>query len=612
MIHRANDFDLLVIEDNPADMFLLVKMLNTSGLGIQYIHTADNIAEAHQLLSAHPSIRTVLLDLSLPDSFGLESYFSIRDMARRIPVIILTGMSDASVALEALKEGAQDYLVKGQFSQGLLSRSIQYSIERKQNLESLEQNIERFNLVAKATNDVVWDRNLVTNEILFVGNKFQKLFGYDITSNSIPGDTWENWIHPADKEKILARIHHAITNPHNNSWQDEYRLKKADGTFVWVHDRGYITYDENHRPVRMIGATANITERKMQAEKVKESEARYRYIFNHNPFPSFIVDLESLKILEVNDSASEKYQYSRDEFLRMTIKDIRPQEDRDEFLHSLEYIPATEVNRNTVKHKKKDGTIMYAEVTYYPVAHFGKAAMQAQVNDVTDKIKLEKELADQQKQKQIQITTAVLAAQEKERTKLGEELHDNINQIIVSAKLYLDMATKKSEEPLTDMLKKSSRYLAMAVEEMRKLSRTLVKPSLGDHTLILALADIMDMMKQASPVKVKLDYKNLSEEKLTEEQQLAIYRIVQEQMNNIVKHAEADNVTITLDNTSSDQVILRIEDDGKGFDPSVRRKGVGITNINSRAEVLNGKVEIDTAPGQGCRLKVVFDNKIID
>lgn len=609
MIHGADDFDLLVIEDNPADMFLLVKMLNTSGLDIRYIHTAGNITEAQQLLSAHPTIRTVLLDLSLPDSFGLESYFTIRDMARRIPVIILTGLSDASVALEALKEGAQDYLVKGQFSQELLSRAIQYSIERKQNLESLELSIERFNLVAKATNDAVWDRNLVTNEILFVGNKFKELSGYDIGNNSIADDIWENWIHPADKEKILARIYHAITDPHIDSWQDEYRLKRADDTFVWVHDRGYITYDEHHRPVRMIGATANITERKIQAEKVKESEARYRYIFHHNPFPSFIVDLESLKILEVNDSASEIYQYSRDEFLKMTIKDIRPNEDRDEFLYPLDHIDHTdtrEINRNTVKHRKKDGTIMYAEVTYYPVAHFGKAAMQAQINDVTDKIKLERELVDQQKQKQIQITAAVLAAQEKERTMLGEELHDNINQIIVSAKLYLDMAAKKVDEPLAELLKKSSGYMAMAVEEMRKLSRTLVKPSLDAHTLILALADIMDMMKQASPVKIKLDHKDLDEDKLTEEQQLAIYRIVQEQLSNIVKHAEANNVIIILDNKSSDQVILRIEDDGKGFDPYIRRKGVGITNINSRAEVLNGKVEIDTAPGQGCRLKVVL------
>jgi PAS domain S-box-containing protein len=609
MIHGASDFDLLVIEDNPADMFLLVKMLNSSSLSIRHIHTADNLAEARQILTSNPSIRAVLLDLSLPDSFGLESLLNIRDVTRHIPVIILTGLSDTSLALEALKEGAQDYLVKGQFSQGLLSRSIQYSIERKQNLETLEESIERFDIVTKATNDAVWDRNLATNEILFVGNKFRELFGYDVINTSIPNQVWENWIYPAEKERVLTRMQHAIKNPHNNLWEDEYRLKKADGSFAWVHDRGYITYNQAGNPTRIIGATANITERKMQAEKIKESEAKYRYMFHCNPFPSFIVDLESLKILEVNDSATEKYQYTRDEFLKMSIKDIRPPEDVDDFLRSFEQQNKTEVNSKVVRHRKKDGTIMYVEVTSYPVAYSGKTAIQTQVHDITDKLKLEKQLTEQQKQRQVQITSAVLDAQEKERTMLGEELHDNINQIIVSAKLYLDMATKKSAEPLTDILKKSSRYMSMATEEIRKLSRTLVKPSLGDNTLMLSLADLADMIKQVSPVKIKLIHSHLNESALTEEQQLAIYRIIQEQLNNIVKHAEADNVVIRLDNKSNGRMILQIEDDGKGFDPSTRRKGVGITNINSRAEVLNGKVEIDTAPGQGCRLKVIFDNK---
>lgn len=611
MIQGADDFDLLVIEDNPADMFLLVKMLNSSGLGIQNIHTADHLAEAHKLLSSSHTIRAVLLDLSLPDSFGLESYFNIREVARHIPVIILTGLSDASVALEALKAGAQDYLVKGQFTPELLIRSIQYSIERKQNLESLEQNIELFNLVTKATNDAVWDRNLVTNEILLVGNKFRELSGYDIDNSIIAGHIWESWLHPSEKERVMMRMAHAINNPVNNSWQDEYRLRKEDGTYVWVHDRGYIIYDEKKSPVRMIGATANITDRKLQAEKIKESEARYRNMFHCNPFPSFIVDLESLRILEVNDSASEKYQYTSDEFLKMSIRDIRLSGDSDELQHAMENSNTADITRNIVRHRKKDGTIIYAEVTYYPVAHFGKPAMQAQVNDITDKIKLEKELANQRKQEQIQITTAVLAAQEQERTMLGEELHDNINQIIVSAKLYLDMGLKKCEDPLKDILKKSSRYMSMAIEEIRKLSRTLVKPSLGSDTLILSLADLMEMMKQVSPVQVKMVHKNLNAEELSEEHQLAIYRIVQEQLNNIVKHAEAKNVVIYIDNTTTDQIILSIEDDGKGFDKSQRRKGVGITNITSRAQVLEGKVEIDTAPGHGCRLKVVFQNKVI-
>lgn len=477
MIQRGSHFDLLVIEDNPADMFLLVKMLKASPLPIEAIHSADSLNQAFYLLSQYSNIRAILLDLSLPDSFGLDSYLALRNIAPHLPVIILTGYEDTSMALDALKEGAQDYLVKGQLERELLFRSIQYSIERKQ-----------------------------------------------------------------------------------------------------------------------------------QAERIKESETKYRYMFHSNPFPSFITDIETFRILEVNDSACEKYQYTREEFLQMTIKDIRPPEDVEKLVNEVNR-PNPDSNRVVSRHVKKDGTLMYCEVTFYPIGYFGKTAMQSQVNDITDKVKLEKELARQRKQEQIQITQAVLAAQEKERTMLGEELHDNINQIIISAKLYLDFVIKNSDDTIAEMLKKSSNQLNIATEEIRKLSRTLIKPTLGTNNLVLALTDLVDTVRLLSAFKIKLVSDKLDESRLTEDQQLAIYRIIQELLNNIVKHAEANQVCIELDNSQDDQLMLIIEDDGKGFDPSERRKGVGLTNITSRAEVLNGKVEIDSAPGDGCRIKIVFNNR---
>jgi two-component system sensor histidine kinase UhpB len=479
MIQRVSHFDLLVIEDNPADMFLLVKMLKASSLPIEAIHSVDSLSQAFHLLAQYPNIRAVLLDLSLPDSFGLDTYIALRNIAPHLPAIILTGYADTSMALEALKEGAQDYLVKGQFEKELLFRSIQYSIERKQ-----------------------------------------------------------------------------------------------------------------------------------QAERVKESETKYRYMFHRNPFPSFITDMETFRILEVNDSACEKYQYTREEFLQMTIKDFRPPEDVGKLVNEVRQSDPV-INRVLSRHIKKDGTLMNCEVTFYPISYFGKSAVQSQVNDITDKVKLEKELAQQRKQEQIQITQAVLIAQEKERTMLGEELHDNINQIIVSAKLYLDLAIKHTNGSIADMLKKSYGQLNTATEEIRKLSRTLIKPTLGTNNLILSITDLVDTVKLLSSVKIKLISDKLDVSMLTEDQQLAIYRIIQEQLNNIVKHAEANKVCIKLDNSQEDQLILIIEDNGKGFDPSERRKGVGLTNITSRAEVLNGKVEIESSPGNGCKLKVTFNNKSI-
>ena len=172
---------ILTVEDNPTDLFLLEHMLKNASLGIKTLYSTDTLAEAFQILRTQV-IDLVLLDLSLPDSYGINTFLSIRPIAENIPVIILTGLADTTVALEAIKAGAQDYLVKGEFNEKMLLKSIQYSVERKSNLERLWESNERFNMVAKVTNDAVWDWDLITGKVFLVGEAYRRLFGYDIVA----------------------------------------------------------------------------------------------------------------------------------------------------------------------------------------------------------------------------------------------------------------------------------------------------------------------------------------------------------------------------------------------------------------------------------------------
>src|SRR5690348_16921802 len=128
-MNTSEQLTILVVEDNPSDSFLIREMLLSSGLPKE-IYIAETLSGGIELLSKHP-ISLVLLDLSLPDSFGMSSFAGVKENFSNVPVIILTGLSDSEVALEALKQGAQDYLVKGDFNSSFLVKSIQYSIERK-------------------------------------------------------------------------------------------------------------------------------------------------------------------------------------------------------------------------------------------------------------------------------------------------------------------------------------------------------------------------------------------------------------------------------------------------------------------------------------------------
>jgi two-component system sensor histidine kinase UhpB len=479
---------ILTVEDNPSDLFLLEHMIRSSGLTIARLYSTDRIREAYSLLSTK-EIHVVLLDLTLPDSFGIHSFIYLKPVVQKIPVIILTGMSDTNVALEAIKEGAQDYLVKGELTESLLAKAIQYSMERKRNLENLRESNERFNTVVKATNDAIWDWDIVTNKVFMVGDTYKQLFGYDFVDAYPPEEFWESVIHPEDRERVMKKLWVTIRESGLPKWEDEYRLQKNNGEYAHVHDRGYVTYTAQHKPVRMIGAIQDITLRKRAEEIVL------------------------------------------------------------------------------------------------------------------------KELALQQRLKQQQITEVVLGAQERERFELGQELHDNINQILATSKLYLDVAIEE-REPRIELLIKSRNNISMAIEEIRRLSKELITPSLNDLGLVQSIQELIRSIQMVKKMRIRLATSGLDEAALLPEQKINVYRIIQEQLNNILKHAQASNVTIEL-NKEEEQIRLLVVDDGKGFDPRMRRDGVGISNIISRAELYNGRVEIDSAPGKGCRLEVILNSKAL-
>jgi PAS domain S-box-containing protein len=600
---------ILTVEDNPSDLFLLEHMLRASGLVIRQLFSAESIREAHALLTGQ-EIDVVLLDLTLPDSFGIHSFVHLKPVVQRIPVIILTGLSDTNVALEAIKEGAQDYLVKGELTEGLLAKAIQYSLERKRTLEHLRVSNERFNTVVKATNDAIWDWDILTDKVFMVGDTYKQLFGYDIVNAYPPGNLWESIIHPEDRERVLGKLSALISEGVASKWEDEYRLKKSNGQYAYVHDRGYIIYSSEQRPIRMIGAIQDITVRKRSEETILASEEKYRQIFYKNPYPTWIFELDTLRIVEVNDAAVEKYGFEKTEFYRLTMRGLHTSGEADLFVESIRsQEPEVNVERKLWHHSTKSADVITVEITPHRIDYFGKPCMQVIINDVTERIRLEKELALQHKLKQQQITEVVLGAQERERFELGQELHDNINQILATSKLYLDVAIEE-REPRMELLTKSRNNIGMAIEEIRRLSKELITPSLNDLGLVQSIKELIRSIQMVKKMKIRLSISGLDENGLLPEQKINIYRIIQEQLNNILKHAQASTVAIDL-SRHREQIRLRVEDDGKGFDPRARRNGVGISNIMSRAELYNGKVEIDTAPGKGCRLEVILNSKAL-
>jgi two-component system sensor histidine kinase UhpB len=231
------------------------------------------------------------------------------------------------------------------------------------------------------------------------------------------------------------------------------------------------------------------------------------------------------------------------------------------------------------------------------------ACLYGIVHDVTERVLLENILEQERRVKQSEITSAVLKAQENERADIGREMHDNLNQILGAAKMYIEMAKWDSKKKHM-LLNKSTGYIVKVINEISKISKGLIGP--GERTGLFASIEILKAdLLLVHPLKIEFITNNIDEKCLDEKLQLTIFRIVQEQINNILKHAEAYTATINL-SLEDDELTLLISDDGKGSDFLKEIDGVGIKNIKSRADVYDGSVTIVSYPGKGYELKVTF------
>jgi PAS domain S-box-containing protein len=220
------------------------------------------------------------------------------------------------------------------------------------------------------------------------------------------------------------------------------------------------------------------------------------------------------------------------------------------------------------------------------------------MQDVTEERDLQKQVLITEIQKKKDVVTAVIDAQEKERNELSAELHDNVNQLLAASILYLKTAQKQKVIEHRHV-SQSLDYVEKAVAELRNISHNLTPADLKLNGLTSALKVFSTKLHIPKTFEVSLAIGKLNEGNFSQSLQLAVYRIVQEVINNILKHANASKVNIAL-TEENNNLLLTVTDNGNGFDQSAVKKGLGITNIFNRAENFGGSSEIISSPGNGC------------
>ena len=468
--------------------------------------------------------------------------------------------------------------------------------------KALQESNQRYEMVTRATNDAIWDLDIERDETTW-GEGFFTLFGHDYKKKHVGSDAVFSFVHPDDVERLQRSLANALAEE-KTTWSEEFRFRKADGTYVYIVDKAILIRNESGKPIRMVGAAQDITARKEAEEERRLSEEHYRLLFHKSPIPKLIFEPVKLQLVSANEAAVATYGYEIADLPNLTMLDLVAEEEQASLAESLTLTGnGNHVTTIFSRHRKKDGTLLYVEMRKQQLEFNGKTHFLVSVIDMTEKLRLQQKLIEEKVTAQKEVARIIIDTQEKERSVIGKELHDNVNQLLTTAKLYVENI-KHLPTQVEAFADKSIALLLRAINEIRFLSRQLVTPVIHDIGFEATLAELKDHYLSLGLFDMQLKT-SLHETELSEELKLTLYRIVQEQLNNIVKYAKASHVTVSL-LQENNILYLNISDNGVGFDPGKTAKGLGLRNIRNRAEAYKGNVAIESSPGAGCRLQAEF------
>jgi diguanylate cyclase (GGDEF)-like protein/PAS domain S-box-containing protein len=256
---------VLLIEDNPLEAELIADMLVHSRREQFVLEHVMRLEAGLDRLDAG-SIDVVLLDFSLPDSAGLPTYTRTRERAPRVPVLILTNLDDEELAARAVREGAQDYLVKRELDADLLFRAIRYAVERKSAEERLAASEERYALAVLGANDGIWDWDVRTGQTYF-SPRWKAMLGFEVGEIHDSAEEWLARVHPDDVSGLRDALNAHLRNG-DAHFEHEHRLRTKNGEYIWVLSRGIAIRDGGGTPTRMAGSLTDVSDRKRAEQQL--------------------------------------------------------------------------------------------------------------------------------------------------------------------------------------------------------------------------------------------------------------------------------------------------------------------------------------------------------
>lgn len=595
-----DDLTIILVDDEEAHLTLMKRSI-LKQLPHSNIHCYRDARSCFEALNESlPDV--IVTDYIMPGMNGVAFLESLKQKGLTIPVVIITGHGDEHIAVQAMKLGAGDYLVKSadifDLLPGIISRVV-----REQALKvSLEETRKRFQDIAERMFSWIWEtdaRGIYT----YSNPAVETILGYG--PEDLMGRSCYDFFHEAEKED-LKHIFLGMKEGRGELSFLEHSLVHRNGHKVPIETNALPVNDKDGNFLGYRGISRDITERIRMEAALRESEAQKRAILDASIDRIRYLD-KKMKVIWANKKTTSDLDMSLEEIVGQVCYKLFLGADSP--CKDCPYLKARKtgkVERSVIRrHDISDsGRDKYWDVYCVP--------FKDEAGEISSIVEIARDITDYRlAEEHIHILAQqILNAHESERRMISLELHDKVAQDLLAIKMDLDTMLDNEKDVSQEIRKRIFRLSSILLETIigvRDLSYDLRPPHLDRLGLAHTLLRYCEEFADRTGLEVDFSSAGMDNLDLDSNIEINLYRLVQEGLNNVRKHAEASHVAVRLV-SSFPNIILRIEDDGRGFDVDARlaqaasEKRMGLRSMEERVGLLDGRMDIRSVPGEGTRI----------
>lgn len=468
------------------------------------------------------------------------------------------------------------------------SRDISDRISAMEQVRQSEHQLEE---AQQLTHMGSWRWNKDTNALEW-SDEMYRIYGFE-PGSPLSMERFREAIHPDDRNDVAETIAQAADRGHPFTMR--HRIIRGDGSIRTIEGRGEVRKDEEQGHVLMVGTGRDITEQVVSRQVIDSSEKRFRTLFESSPDGILVLDNDGI-IQDANRSATEIFGASREELAGQHLASLWSSQDP--------LLP--DVSRSMLKGEirrltRKVGNGNPTQDIEMTVGHLEDQAERRTtlfLRDITERVESEDLLRRLGRRQQ--------EALEHERKRISREVHDVLGQALTALKMETDWAANhledgKTEERLNDI----ADHINETIETARRIAHELRPGILDDFGLGAAVEWYAKRTAERSGLTIRIG--TVEHPELPDELQLAVFRICQELLTNVLRHAEASEINITIASVGSN-LMLSVRDDGRGM-PSGKDQedsSLGMLGIRERLGPWKGRLEVESPPAGGTRVEVLI------